>query len=319
VIKITTPAYPNITGVCDNTVSITAKASLATGYKAKTGHTRIYFGYFLEYKTTSTDPWQQYGGMKYSDIPHTGELKTFSINPNNTPSGATFRVRYTADIVGLCDNLTVYSNEFTYTKQAVTTITTQPATSVTYCKDATATALNVVATGEGTLAYQWYSNTTNNNTGGSLITGANAATYTPSITATGTTYYYAVVTASCGVATSTVAKVDVLTPPEVTQIIATPPAFKQGESASVEFTIKGTPNAQVTYNINGTGTQVVTLNSSGTYTLPSRTVNQTTILNVTKVKLGACEQNYTDKSGGILATTAKCTTKPCSSVPYLFS
>ena len=98
--------------------------------------------------------------------------------------------------------------------------------------------------------------------------------------------------------------------PEVTQITATPATFKQGESASVVFTIKGTPNAQVTYNINGTGTQVVTLNSSGTYTLPSRTVNQTTILNVTKVKLGACEQNYTDKSGGILATTAKCTTKP---------
>jgi len=313
VIKITTPAYPNITGVCDNTVSITAKASLATGYKPKTGPGRIYFGYFLEYKTTPTDPWQQYGGMKYSDIPHTGELKAFSINPNNTPSGATFRVRYTADIVGLCDNLTVYSNEFTYTKQAVTTITTQPVTPTTpICKDATATALNVVATGEGTLTYQWYSNTTNNNTGGSLITGANVATYTPPTTATGTTYYYAVVTGSCGVATSTVAKVDVLTPPEVTQIIATPPAFKQGESASVVFTIKGTPNAQVTYNINGAGTQVVTLNSSGTYTLPSRTVNQTTILNVTKVKLGACEQNYTDKSGGILATTAKCTTKPAS-------
>ena len=316
VIKIIPPDYPNIIGVCYNTVSIRAKASLATGYKAKTGHTRIYFGYFLEYKRTPADSWQQYGAMKYSDIPDAGELKTFSINPNNTPSGATFRVRYTADIVGLCDNLTVYSNEFTYTKQAVTTITTQPVTPTTpICKDATATALNVVATGEGTLAYQWYSNTTNNNTGGSLITGANAATYTPPTTATGTTYYYAVVTGSCGVATSTVAKVDVLTPPEVTQIIATPPAFKQGESASVVFTIKGTPNAQVTYNINGAGTQVVTLNSSGTYTLPSRTVNQTTILNVTKVKLGACEQNYTDKSGGILATTAKCTTKPAPQFP----
>ena len=316
VIKIIPPDYPNIIGVCYNTVSIRAKASLATGYKAKTGHTRIYFGYFLEYKRTPADSWQQYGAMKYSDIPDAGELKTFSINPNNTPSGATFRVRYTADIVGLCDNLTVYSNEFTYTKQAVTTITTQPVTPTTpICKDATATALNVVATGEGTLTYQWYSNTTNNNTGGSLITEANVATYTPPTTATGTTYYYAVVTGSCGVATSTVAKVDVLTPPEVTQITATPPAFKQGESASVVFTIKGTPNAQVTYNINGAGTQVVTLNSSGTYTLPSRTVNQTTILNVTKVKLGACEQNYTDKSGGILATTAKCTTKPAPQFP----
>ena len=314
VITINTPNYNNINGICNTNSTISAQATIAPDYsnKIKNLGGGNFFAYQLEYRKTPTSPWENYYTQVYSNNAN-ARIRTFSINPNNTPSGATFRVRYTADIVGLCDNLTVYSNEFTYTKQAVTTITTQPVTPTTpICKDATATALNVVATGEGTLAYQWYSNTTNNNTGGSLITGANAATYTPPTTATGTTYYYAVVTGSCGVATSTVAKVDVLTPPEVTQIIATPPAFKQGESASVEFTIKGTPNAQVTYNINGTGTQMVTLNSSGTYTLPSRTVNQTTILNVTKVKLGTCEQNYTDKSGGILATTAKCTTKPAS-------
>ena len=313
IITINTPNYNNINGICNTNSTISAQATIAPSYsnKIKNLGGGNFFAYQLEYRKTPTSPWENYYDQVYSNNAN-ARIRTFSINPNNTPSGATFRVRYTADIVGLCDNLTVYSNEFTYTKQAVTTITTQLATSVTYCKDATATALNVVATGEGTLAYQWYSNTTNNNTGGSLITGANAASYTPPTTATGTTYYYAVVTGSCGVATSTVAKLDVLTPPEVTQIIATPSAFKQGESASVVFTIKGTPNAQVTYNINGAGTQVVTLNSSGTYTLPSRTVNQTTILNVTKVKLGACEQNYTDKSGGILATTAKCTTKPAS-------
>ncbi|MFC2272164.1 MAG: hypothetical protein ACFNJN_07730, partial [Capnocytophaga ochracea] len=190
------------------------------------------------------------------------------------------------------------------------TITTQPVASVVYCKNTTiVNALNINATTTtGTLSYRWFENTTNSTTGGNQV--ATTQTYKPQTTVAGIKYYYAVVSNGCSVATSTVAKVEVLTPPEVTQIIATPPAFKQGESASVEFTIKGTPNAQVTYNINGTGTQVATLNSSGTYTLPSRTVNQTTILNVTKVKLGACEQNYTDKSGGILATTAKCTTKP---------
>ncbi|AVM56050.1 gliding motility-associated C-terminal domain-containing protein [Capnocytophaga sp. oral taxon 864] len=195
------------------------------------------------------------------------------------------------------------------------TITTQPVASVVYCKNTTiANALNINATTTtGTLSYRWFENTTNSTTGGNQV--ATTQTYKPQTTVAGIKYYYAVVSNGCSVATSTVAKVEVLTPPEVTQIIATPPAFKQGESASVVFTIKGTPNAQVTYNINGTGTQVVTLNSSGTYTLPSRTVNQTTILNVTKVKLGACEQNYTDKSGGILATTAKCTTKPAPQFP----
>ena len=195
------------------------------------------------------------------------------------------------------------------------TITTQPVASVVYCKNTTiANALNINATTTtGTLSYKWFENTTNSTTGGNQV--ATTQTYKPQTTVAGIKYYYAVVSNGCSVATSTVAKVDVLTPPEVTQITATPATFKQGESASVVFTIKGTPNAQVTYNINGTGTQVVTLNSSGTYTLPSRTVNQTTILNVTKVKLGACEQNYTDKSGGILATTAKCTTKPAPQFP----
>ncbi|SQA94470.1 Uncharacterised protein [Capnocytophaga ochracea] len=190
------------------------------------------------------------------------------------------------------------------------TITTQPVASVVYCKNTTiANALNINATTTtGTLSYKWFENTTNSTTGGNQV--ATTQTYKPQTTVAGIKYYYAVVSNGCSVATSTVAKVEVLLPPEVTQITATPATFKQGKSASVVFTIKGTPNAQVTYNINGTGTQVVTLNSSGTYTLPSRTVNQTTILNVTKVKLGACEQNYTDKSGGILATTAKCTTKP---------
>ncbi|WP_157236440.1 hypothetical protein, partial [Capnocytophaga sp. oral taxon 324] len=195
------------------------------------------------------------------------------------------------------------------------TITTQPVASVVYCKNTTiANALNINATTTtGTLSYKWFENTTNSTTGGNQV--ATTQTYKPQTTVAGIKYYYAVVSNGCGVATSTVAKVEVLFPPEVTQITATPATFKQGESASVVFTIKGTPNAQVTYNINGTGTQVVTLNSSGTYTLPSRTVNQTTILNVTKVKLGACEQNYTDKSGGILATTAKCTTKPAPQFP----
>lgn len=39
--------------------------------------------------------------------------------------------------------------------------------------------------------YQWYSNTTNSNTGGSPVAGANARTYSPSVTTAGTTYYYA--------------------------------------------------------------------------------------------------------------------------------
>lgn len=64
----------------------------------------------------------------------------------------------------------------------------------------TATHLSVTASvsGGGTLSYQWYSNTANNNTSGTKIDGATGSTYTPPTTAEGTTYYYCVVTNTKG-------------------------------------------------------------------------------------------------------------------------
>jgi hypothetical protein len=59
-----------------------------------------------------------------------------------------------------------------------------------------------VATGTGTLHYQWYNNgTTNSNIGGSPV-GSDQASYTPQTTTAGTTYYYVVVTGDCGTAKS---------------------------------------------------------------------------------------------------------------------
>ena len=76
-------------------------------------------------------------------------------------------------------------------------ISTQPK-SADYVTGATVKPLTVVATLDGyTLSYQWYENTTNSNTGGTEISGATAASYTPTLPSTaGTTYYYCVVTAT---------------------------------------------------------------------------------------------------------------------------
>ena len=71
------------------------------------------------------------------------------------------------------------------------TISVQPLTTQTLCQNATPTALSVTAAGgSGTLQYQWYSNTANNNTGGTLISGATSSTYTPPTNTVGTVYYY---------------------------------------------------------------------------------------------------------------------------------
>jgi hypothetical protein len=70
--------------------------------------------------------------------------------------------------------------------------------------------LTVTATGTGTLTYQWYSNTVNNITSGtSLGASAQTANYTPSVASAGTTYYYVIVTGTCGKDTSITATVAV--------------------------------------------------------------------------------------------------------------
>jgi hypothetical protein len=64
------------------------------------------------------------------------------------------------------------------------------------------TPLKVRASANGTLSYQWYSNTTDSNDGGDKIDGATADTYTPVVdnvdTTAQTTYYYCIVTNTNG-------------------------------------------------------------------------------------------------------------------------
>jgi fibronectin-binding autotransporter adhesin len=86
-------------------------------------------------------------------------------------------------------------------------ISSHPSTSAqSTCINGTAfTALSVTASGTG-LSYQWYSNASNSNTGGTSISGATSSSYTPVNTSAGTLYYYCVVsgTSPCSAATSNV-------------------------------------------------------------------------------------------------------------------
>lgn len=104
-----------------------------------------------------------------------------------------------------CNN---YTATFTIGAACIApSISANPTATQTVCKDAATTNLSVTASGTG-ISYQWYSNTTNSTSGGtSLGTSAQASTYTPSSATAGTTYYYCVVTGTCGTATSTVAEV----------------------------------------------------------------------------------------------------------------
>lgn len=87
--------------------------------------------------------------------------------------------------------------------QGAPTITAQPQGRVYSETDTSVEAITIEAAlpgkgeigSQGTLGYQWYSNTAKSNEGGTLINGADKASYTPSIeNGKGTTYYYCVVT-----------------------------------------------------------------------------------------------------------------------------
>jgi len=125
-------------------------------------------------------------------------------------------------------------------------VSTQPLTTQTLCQNSTPTDLTITVTGGiGTISYQWFSNTTNTNTGGTLIAGANNNSYTPLTTIVGTRYYYCVVTQSgvgCNV-TSAVATVIIVPAPAITTQPA-PSSVCEG----------GTPTLLTVAYTNGTGT-----------------------------------------------------------------
>jgi hypothetical protein len=84
----------------------------------------------------------------------------------------------------------------------ITTTTVNPITSHPTATTSTCIGYSPVLTVgvNGTNTYQWFNNgTTNSNTGGSAISGATNASYSPSTAATGLTYYYCRVTTGCGV------------------------------------------------------------------------------------------------------------------------
>jgi gliding motility-associated-like protein len=104
-----------------------------------------------------------------------------------------------------CGNVT--SQVANVTVFADPTMTSQPVVSQILCQGATPTTLEAAAAGgNGTFSYQWYRNTTNTTTGGTLIVGASNATFIPPTASVGTVYYYCIISQStlgCAVTSAT--------------------------------------------------------------------------------------------------------------------
>jgi hypothetical protein len=135
--------------------------------------------------------------------PSTGLSDANITNPNASPTVST---TYT---------LTATQSGCSSTDQVVATvvsqpsISTQPSNGTDICVGATPSTMSVVATGgSGSFTYQWYSNTSDSNSGGISIGSETSSTYVPDASTSGTTYYYCTVSdasSGCNVATSNTA------------------------------------------------------------------------------------------------------------------
>jgi len=127
------------------------------------------------------------------------------------------------------------------TVNAVTSITTHPVNRTV--SETNNTTFSVSASGVG-LSYQWYSNTTNSNSGGTLIGSATSSSYTTSQSVAGTYYYYAIVTGTCSSATSNAAT--------LTVVSASSPNILIGSGSLTQFTAcAGTVSAEQSFTVSG--------------------------------------------------------------------
>jgi len=141
------------------------------------------------------------------------------------------------------------------------TVSLQPLVSQTLCQSATPATLNVVGTGgSGAFSYQWYSNTANNSTSGTLISGATTSTYSPNTTTIGTVYYYCLITQPSTLGCSVKSNTSELV------VNAAPTITTQPQSSTV--CQGGTPTLLTIAYTNGVGTP--------SYQWYSNTTNNTT-------------------------------------------
>ena len=105
----------------------------------------------------------------------------------------------------------------TVTVNGEVSIDTQPSDgSPEVCFGDTFPSISVVASGATGITYQWYSNTSSSNSGGTAVPGATSATFTPPSDAEGESYYYVEVIGPCNTVVSSSTGRYLVTPTVIT-------------------------------------------------------------------------------------------------------
>jgi hypothetical protein len=166
----------------------------------------------------------------------TGTLIPEATSSSYSPSSATVGTMYYYCVVtSAVSGTAVTSTTSQVQVNPGPTFTTQPASTQSVCVGGTTNQMCVAyANGTGTPAYQWYSNTANSTSNGTLISGAMASCYTPPSVAAGTTYYYASINLTGGGCSS----ITSLT----AAVVVTPAISYYQDSDSDSF---GNPNVEI--------------------------------------------------------------------------
>jgi plastocyanin len=171
------------------------------------------------------------------------DANTGAITPNtSTPN--TYTVTYNIPAAGGCPELNATTTVAIY---PTTLITGESLATQTQCQGAPFTPISVTVAGGG-LTYQWYSNTTASNSGGTSLGAANGAqteSYTPQSTEAGTLYYYCIVHGDCG--------------PDVTSnvsgaFVVNPATAISSQSTATQTQCIGGTFTPITVTATGTGT-----------------------------------------------------------------
>ena len=283
--NVTVNAPPSITSVNPGTQTDCQNGSATNLTIAATGAGLTYQWYS---NTTNSNS----GGISLSG----------ATNTTYTPSTITVGTLYYYSVVsGSCTPIAT-SSTVTVTVNALPSITSINPGTQTECQNSTPTNLTVAATGAGTLTYQWYSNTTNSNSGGTSLSGAINTSYTPSTSTAGTLYYYCVVNGSCTpAATSTTVSVTINAPPSISSISpATQTDCKNGSATGITLSANGAGSSYQWYSNTTNSNSGGTLFSGGTNSTYSPSTSAAgTLYYYCKVS-GICSPTATSSTASVI-------------------
>jgi len=165
----------------------------------------------------------------------TGNLSSPSFAPGVNPGPGYINITWTKSLTSCASPS---RSAVSVTINPATIITAQSTQSQTRCLNGTFNAISVTASGTAPLTYRWYKNPVASASGGTLISGATSASYTPPATSAGTLYYSCIVHGNCGPnATSDISGAFVVNElPVITGQPVSPPAVAPGTNSST-FTV----------------------------------------------------------------------------------